>query len=123
MSAFVILYTIHNQRYTGQQSQHNVTEQHGTHLELLVERLNAVLLAGEAGTRVPVLRGQVEHLGVALLPHLCVRVQRQVAVSHAMLHVLHFLLEQCLGLPANSTNAQTLANKPASFTIITSTIS
>ena len=75
-----------------------------TDLETFLKRLNAVLLAGEVGTGVPVLWGQEQHLRVALFPHLGECLQGEVTVTHSLLHHLHFILQQQLGLDNNSTN-------------------
>ncbi len=69
-----------------------------THFQTLVEGLDPVLLGGEIGACVSVLRGQEEHLGVALLPHLRVRLRAQVPMVHLLLHVLHLRLQKHFGL-------------------------
>ena len=64
------------------------------YIKALLQRFNAVFLAGEVSSSVAVLTGNEEHLRIALLPHLAVRLHRQLTVTHSRLHVLHLLAEQ-----------------------------
>lgn len=85
-------------------------------LQLSLQRLQSVFLTGQVGSGVPVLGGQVQHLGQALVPHLGVGVERQVTVAHALLHHVQLFFQQLLSLKNNisllkNTSLNTLVTK------------
>ena len=67
-------------------------------LQPLLHRLDSVLLPGEVRSCVPLLRRQEQDLGQALLPHLSVRLKRELSVPHSLLDILHLPFQQQLGL-------------------------
>ena len=86
-------------------------------LQAFLQRLDAVLLAGQGGADVAVLHGEEEDLGVALVPHLAEGVQGQLAVTHALLHHLHLLLQQLFGLHTHTTTQQCTCLVPHTSTL------
>lgn len=69
-----------------------------SYLQFLLHRLDSVLLAGQIGSGVAALSVQVQDLTVTLLPHLVIRLHRQISMTHPMLHHLHLLSQQLSSL-------------------------
>ncbi len=78
------------------------------YLQFLLHRLDSVLLAGQIGSGVAALSVQVQDLTVTLLPHLVIRLHRQISMTHPMLHHLHLLSQQLSSL--SHTHAHTRAH-------------
>lgn len=69
-----------------------------SYLQLLLHRLDSVLLAGQIGSGVAALSRQVQDLTVTFLPHLIISLHRQISMTHPMFHHLHLLDQQLSSL-------------------------
>lgn len=83
---------------TGRKETSMLTNCLPAYLQPLLQGLNTILLARQVGPGIAALAGKVEHLAVALFPHLVVGVDGQVTVAHTLLHHLHLLSQKLRGL-------------------------
>ncbi|RNA45154.1 hypothetical protein BpHYR1_047311 [Brachionus plicatilis] len=67
------------------------------HLQPLLAALYPVPPASHTGARKPISIGHIQHLTIALLPHLLIGLGRQLPMTHQSLHLRHLFSKQSIG--------------------------